>query len=341
MKKQAFIFIFSLFSVYLELFGQTEVKQLTPEFLATISSGSGAGELGYRASRGGGEGDTAPTTPAFFADEIYIFDCLNWRITVYDLDMHFLRNIDIVKGKPEEIIQTSKLHIFYNGDFSVVRMKLYRFGSDGRIIYELPYERFPMNFSLQSKYWLYQGYVIFYQKNGEIGVIDDKGNLLDLDDILKLQQDFFRTNSFGNNSDSLSGQIRKYLQENRLLLIDNRLQSAKPQDFFGYYRVIRGVVNDKSRLSILDEKLKESSGYLYGFDDANNSYWQFTVHKGNEDIIIVYVVSEDGYIITKFRIDGKGFPVIAPNGDVYLVEKKVEQEKKLIVFNYYRVKRQW
>jgi len=254
--------------------------------------------------------------------------------------MNYRREIRITGNKTSNSLQAAKLYVFENGDFSTSRSELLRIGKNGDYIYGIQHDLFPRNLTLDGEYYLFHDYVVYQKDNGELGAIDSNGKFLSNEETRVLHQDLLETNTLQKESPNLWNAITRFLSENNLVLVNDRFLSNRPKDYFDLYRIIRDNSSVQPKQSILDAKLRESSGYLYGFDNDHNSYWQFSIKSGQKEIITVFVVSRFGEIINRFRIDGNGYPIISPSGDVYLVEEKFEKNSQ-VVFLYYRVKRKW
>jgi len=210
------------------------VPVYTPDLIATIISGKNSGELGYKELTGGG-GDILPSRPAFLGNEIFILDNLNWRVSVYDLNMELEKKIKVTGSQQNIPIQSGIIYVYENGDISASRGVLSRIGSDGRTIYEIPYDQLPKNLTSQAKYWLFKNCAVFYRENGDLGAVDAKGRFLSPDEITQLRDQMNSTSSIRKESPELRDAIDNFLKQTKLVIIGNRLLTDDVAILFQYY----------------------------------------------------------------------------------------------------------
>jgi hypothetical protein len=287
------------------------------ELLFTAKHGEKDGEIAFRKGMIG-----YWPSYIYIADNnsIYLCDFENRRANVYN-DRGFYYDILLdencrIQQSPSEIVVDISENIYasYSGEF----LKL---DNEGIEVYYILTNILSKRFNSSKQFWLYGEYVLFYSDAGERKAIDPEGNILGENEILDLINE---AKAGGELYPVYKKQIDEFLEENRLMMIDDRLLSLDFDEYCEFWSLFGNT-------GIFE---KFDRHVYFGHDKNNNSYWTGKLKNEGEHYWFCY--SPTGDLLDKFTIDMRVYSIVlAPNGDLYtMINNKREQQ-----FEFYRFER--
>jgi hypothetical protein len=287
--------------------------------IKTIQIGSKDGQLMY-------DKNALPGKPFTFTiskkNIIYVCDTLKWRISLFDLSLNFIKNInyffkedniafvpDTIKiNDNDDIILFSNLHGFIKIDNSGVKK------------YYIDIRNQDHNIGNLNNFFAIDDYVFYYDDKENLIVIDKAGTIKDVEFVKEIIKSYsVASASILNTADSQK--FNDFAEKNKLLIHNNELFTAEYQKYIKINKFKKANslqakgVTMKNNINLDTVNLET----LLGADINQNQYWRGAL-KENWKSTLITVFSKDGEVIDCFLIPQNMFTTVAPNGDIYLMQ---------------------
>lgn len=293
-----------------------------PKKLISIPNGYGNDKIVLNKKAIYGGGIIGPTTLTIDNNNFYIPDNLNNKILIFNENGKFIKSIYInfqyFKGN-------KKIKLDEDKNLIILSKAIVKIDQQGKELFIKSLNDID-NFLISINNFQVIKNEILLEKDNRIYLIDDKG-------IQKTTKDFntlkitYNKKTLQNNStlnDEQRNKIQKYLNENDLILYNDKLLTNNFSKFFDYFKI-----NNKS----IDINLSNFGGYdLIGYDKINNAYWNATSNGLNTIIII----NKNGKILNIFHYNVGFIQAVDSDGNLYSITFD-ENYENTIIWKYERV----
>jgi hypothetical protein len=269
---------------------------------------------------------------------IYVGDTLNGRMSLFDLNFDFIKNIsyifkeDNIPYVPDTIKIDDKDNIILYSH----QQGLYKLDASGGKQYFVSDEKKQLNLDGEDNYFSIDDYVFYYDQAGNLKIIDKEGTVKD-DKAAKEIIKGYSTATTTRSSNTIDNQkLLDFAEKNKLLIVNNELLTTdygKYMQIKKFYKATKPQTKGASPINNFDLKTISIVRYI-GVDVNQNQYWQGELKiTSNPPLILVF--SKDGDVIDSFYIPKWVATTVAPNGDIYLMQSLETG------ISFYKVTRRW
>lgn len=284
--------------------------------IKTIKNGDGIGELLYIEGDMGLGGYPRAITIAE-NNKVYVCDGGNNRINIYDINFNYSEQIKIKDDEEYDISDSYKILVDEYENIIRTYSDILKTDKKGNILFQLNPSEINSDY---NSYFVYEDYLIYYDKKYIYHFINNDGNILDKEKENKIL-DAMKTKYKGTLRDDpgLQDKLDEYIYDNNLILMGDRLLSKSKSKYKKYFNFIRENIKDRVIKDKITVNLNIILLYnLLGFDKYDNSYWMGAKSSTEADEFIIVVFSKYGEVLDCFYIDYDfGYPDVSPDGDLY------------------------
>ena len=230
--------------------------------------------------------------------------------------------------------------VFYSLDNGIVSID-----HNGNEIFRINKDILPNEVRYKHIYFFLNNNILYYN-NEQINIIDPKGKHLDENE---KKREIERLNTLeaeyriGNSSSTpLNKEIDNFLKTNKIIKYEDKILTGNFKKLREYYELYKNYTRTSSpasdKIQDLFSILSLRNMSVIGYDSVSNSYWKAATKKEFGSKQVILVCSKYGAILDCFYNE-KHFPniAIAPNGDVYLMDRIPRDGK----FLFYKITRRW
>lgn len=272
--------------------------------------GSEEGQLGFREKNIGSEIKYAPRAMTIFNDEIYIVDTFNSRINVYDLFGDFRRSQKVEKSidlMSITSIKVSERIIVLSDPFD---QKLYIIDKKTGSWFSLNASDLSEKVFRTGEFFLDRNWLITIGRDNKYKIIDTDGNIVDMK-----KEDYLHNMFIYAPNYEVQNYYQKYVNENGLLIIGNRMSTNNFSKYRQLYELLRPIlqVHDDDEFS---EDYFDILDYVCT-GVGNSMYWS-AYNKVESREMYIIVTSQFGNVISilKNMVGDYQFSVSA-SGDIF------------------------